>query len=173
MKRKVAKPKAAPTKPRKADSISRLMREHDDLLAQLKRLSTTVRALSQDGCSTKALKNLSEIIQFLNHEVRVHNRKEESIIFPVLDRYVEGPTGTLRKDHRELEKGVRQLVNACTVLQNKPDSFIAIKKFSQIARRVGPLFINHINKENYLLFPLLQRFMTHEGLRGLTSQLLD
>ena len=48
----------------------------------------------------------------------------------------------------------------------------AIKALSGIAQRVIQLFVNHIHKENYVLFPLVQQFLTKEELREIAREML-
>ena len=51
---------------------------------------------------------------FLADEVDVHNRHEEEALFPVLERYVEGPTEVMRDEHRMLKRELKKLQAAVT-----------------------------------------------------------
>jgi hemerythrin-like domain-containing protein len=157
---------------RSTDPIAQLMQEHNEALMQLKLLNRAVRAFSQDGFSTKHFNQITASLRFIETEVRVHNHNEEAALFPVLERYVEGPTRIMRDDHRQLRKGFGQLSTAIARVRNHRDSFSAIKNLSSIAQGVVQLFVNHIHKENYILFPLVQKLLTKEELREIARKML-
>jgi hemerythrin-like domain-containing protein len=155
-----------------ADPIAQLMQEHDDALVQLKLLNRAVHDFSQNGYSSKYFRQIRSALRFIEEEVRVHNHKEEDALFPVLDRYVEGPTQLMRQDHRKLWKGFRQLSDAIARVEANRDSFAAIKRLHTVSKSVIQLFVNHIHKENYILFPLVQRFLTKDELREIARKML-
>ena len=155
-----------------ADPIARLMQEHDETLLQLKLLNKAVYAFSQDGYSARHFQQVVAALRFIEEEVSVHNAKEERALFPVLERYVEGPTRIMRHDHKKLKKGFIQLREAVKRVEKKRDSFSAIKDLKTIAKGVVQLFVNHIHKENYILFPLVQQFLDKEELREVAKKML-
>ena len=155
-----------------ADPIAELMQEHNDALLQLKLLNKAVRAFRQDGFSAKQFRQIHSALRFIEEEVSIHNHKEERALFPVLDRYVEGPTRVMRNDHKRLQRGFDQLSATVREVDKNRDSFKAIKKLSTIAQEVVQMFVNHIHKENYILFPLVQRFLTKDELREVARKML-
>ena len=154
------------------DPIAQLMEEHNDALVQLKLLNKAVEEFRQDGYSVVNARKIYAALEFIEEEVSVHNRKEEVALFPVLERYVEGPTRIMREDHKKLKKGFVQLSNAIRAIEKNKDSFSAIKKLSGISKNVVQLFVNHIHKENYILFPLVQKLLTREELREIAKKML-
>ena len=50
-------------------------------------------------------------------EVSVHNKREEEALFPVLERYVEGPTQLMRDEHKILRREFRKLRTTVTRLE--------------------------------------------------------
>ena len=148
------------------------MQEHNHALVQLKHLSKAVLAFSLDGYSSKHVRQINRALRFIQEEVTVHNHKEEAALFPVLERYVEGPTRVMRKDHTLLRKGFGELRVAIRRVEKRRDSFAAIKALAATSQRVIQLFVNHIHKENYVLFPLVQRFLTKEELREIARKML-
>jgi hemerythrin-like domain-containing protein len=154
------------------DPIAQLMQEHNDALVQLKLLNKAVQAFSQDGYSPRQYRQLVAALRFIEEEVGVHNRKEETALFPVLERYVVGPTRVMRQDHKKLQKGFVQLNGAVKAVNKRRDSFSAIKRLATVAHEVVQLFVNHIHKENYILFPLVQQFLGKEELREIARKML-
>ena len=155
-----------------ADPIAQLMQEHNHALVQLKLLNKAVHAFSQDGYSTKQFNHLTAALRFIKEEVSIHNYKEEAALFPVLERYVEGPTRVMRDDHKKLKKGFKRLNEAVKQVHKHRDSFSAIKKLTTVSKSVALLFVNHIHKENYILFPLVQQFLTKDELREIAKKML-
>ncbi len=160
-----------PTK-RSTDPIAQLMQEHNDALLQLKLLNKAAMALAQDGYSAKVYNQMVAALHFIDEEVSVHNHKEESALFPVLERYVDGPTRMMRDDHRQLRKAFVKLSKAVAEVHANRDSFSAIKKLREVAKEVVQSFVNHIHKENYILFPLVQKLLTKDELREVAKKML-
>ena len=111
-------------------------------------------------------------LKFIEEEVSVHNHKEEAALFPVLERYVEGPTKIMRNDHKQLRKGFIQLSKAISAVNRNRDSFSAIKRLRTVATSVVQAFVNHIHKENYILFPLVQKLLTKDELREVAKKMI-
>ncbi len=155
-----------------ADPIAQLLQEHNDALIQLKNLNRAVKAFSQDGFSAKQFRAIKAALRFIEEEVSVHNLKEEKALFPVLERYVEGPTKLMKQDHRRLKKGFYRLSKAINAVNVSRDSFSAIRKLRDVANEVVQSFVNHIHKENYILFPLVQRFLSRDELREIARKMI-
>lgn len=155
-----------------ADPIAQLLQEHNDALIQLKNLNRAVQAFSQDGFSTKQYRTIRAALKFIEEEVSIHNLKEEKALFPVLERYVEGPTRLMKQDHRKLRKGFYRLSEAIHEVNVNRDSFAAIRRLRKVANDVVQAFVNHIHKENYILFPLVQRFLSREELREIARKMI-
>src|SRR5438445_10464486 len=94
------------------DPIAQLMQEHDDALLQLKYLNKAMRMMGQYGYRAASFRQVTAALKFIEEEVSIHNRKEETALFPVLERYVEGPTQIMRSDHRKLRRGFTRLSKA-------------------------------------------------------------
>ena len=154
------------------DPIAQLMQEHNEALVQLKLLNKAVNAFRQDGFSGNHFRQIRAALRFIEKEVSVHNQKEEKALFPVLERYVEGPTRIMRNDHIQLRRGFVQLSGAIRAVERNRDSFRAIQKLSAIAHEVVQRFVNHIHKENYILFPLVQKFLSKDELREIAKKML-
>ncbi|HMD13023.1 MAG TPA: hypothetical protein VKI62_00215, partial [Bacteroidota bacterium] len=73
---------------------------------------------------------------------------------------------------KKLRKGFLQLRAVVQEVDKKRDSFSAIKRLSIISKQVVQLFVNHIHKENYILFPLVQQFLGKEELREIARRML-
>jgi hemerythrin-like domain-containing protein len=154
------------------DPIARLLREHTDALIQLRQFQKAIRGVREEGYTRKHARQIATALAFLDQEVRIHNRREEQALFPVLERYVDGPTRLMRADHAKLRKRFLLLRAAVAAVERKPDSFSAIRRLASIAHDVNQLFVNHIHKENYILFPLVRRLLPKEELREIAQKLI-
>jgi hypothetical protein len=126
----------------------------------------------QNGYSPGSFRHIDSALRFIEEEVSVHNHKEEEALFPVLERYVDGPTRIMRSDHKKLQKGFVRLNSAVVHLKRHRDSFSAIKQLRTVTKEVVQLFVNHIHKENHILFPLVQRFLAKEELREIARKMI-
>jgi regulator of cell morphogenesis and NO signaling len=157
---------------RPIDPIARFMQEHDVTLMHLSSLNRATRALVENGYTREAALRVREAVGFLADEVEVHNRHEEEALFPVLERYVEGPTGVMREEHRILKRELRKLRSAAEKLSSPRPGTASLKLVRTHAQIVIQIFVNHIHKENNILFPLVQKFLTRDALREIARRLV-
>lgn len=157
---------------RHIDPIAQFMQEHDKALVQLASLNKATRSIAEDGFSPDAYRRVLTAVEFIEEEVSVHNKSEEDALFPVLERYVEGPTQLMREDHKELKKGFVKLRRAIDKVAANRGSKKAATDLSAVSRSVVQLFVNHIHKENHILFPLVQKFLTKDALREVARRML-
>lgn len=154
------------------DPIAELMQEHNEALGYLKLLNKSTRALQANGYSAVVYRNILSALRYIEQEVTQHNRKEEEALFPILERYVDGPTRVMRSDHKKLRAGFVKLRGCVDRVHKNRDSFAAIKSLGIVSKDVVQLFVNHIHKENHILFPLVQQFLGKDELREVARKML-
>jgi hemerythrin-like domain-containing protein len=147
------------------------MQEHDEALVQLSALNKSSRSLVEDGFSMGAFRRLQDAVAFVEEEVGFHNKREEEALFPVLERYVEGPTGLMRDEHRTLKKEFGRLRRSFDRLDRHRSSKAAAEEVAGVAKGIVQIMVNHIHKENHILFPLVQKFLTKDALREIARRL--
>jgi hemerythrin-like domain-containing protein len=157
---------------RQIDPIAMFIQEHEDVLLHLRTLNKIAASIKEKGIDDELLKTLDESMQFIREEVEVHNRREEEALFPIVERYVDGPTRSLKDDHRHLARHFETLQEAAHAITLDKDDQEAIKQFLLVARTIVQIMVNHIHKENHILFPMLQRFLTKDELREVTRKML-
>lgn len=157
---------------RPVDPIARFMAEHDEALTNLAGLNRAARTLEEEGPSATTLKRMRSAIAFLQKEVDIHNRHEEEALFPVLERYVEGPTAAMKAEHRMLRRELRRLQAALRLVSaTTTPGRESILQLRTQASEVVQAFVNHIHKENQILFPLVQKFLTKDALREIARRI--
>jgi regulator of cell morphogenesis and NO signaling len=157
---------------RHVDPIARFMQEHDTTLMQLSALNRATLSLAEVGYSEEALSRVRVATKFLSVEVGEHNTREEEALFPVLERYVEGPTQIMRAEHKVLKRELRKLNSAIRNVRSPRASRASLRAVREQAQSVIHLFVNHIHKENNILFPLVQKFLTHDALREIARRMV-
>jgi hemerythrin-like domain-containing protein len=154
------------------DPIAQFMQEHDEALVQLSSLNKSTRSIAENGFSMDAYRKLLKAVEFIEEEVSVHNRSEEEALFPVLERYVEGPTKIMRDDHKVLKKEFHRLRRAVEKVGTRRKDKAAAVELAEISRGIVQIFVNHIHKENHILFPLVKKFLTKDALREVARRML-
>ena len=148
------------------------MQEHDEALVQLSALKKSTEAIAEAGFTNEAFRKILRAVEFIEVEVSVHNRSEEEALFPVLERYVEGPTGLMREDHKVLKKEFRRLRRSVDRLDARRNNRAAAADLAAVSRVIVQIFVNHIHKENHILFPLVQKFLTKDALREVARRMV-
>ena len=154
------------------DPIALLMKEHEDALTKLQLLKKSSTDIKKKGYSEKAFKSLLKAVEYVDEEVRVHNKHEEDALFPIVERYVDGPTSVLRDDHMKMAKIYKKLSYSIKAMKDNPDDKTARQELVESAEDIVQLMVNHIHKENHILFPMVKRFCTKEELREIAKKLL-
>ncbi|HXX63875.1 MAG TPA: hemerythrin domain-containing protein [Bacteroidota bacterium] len=148
------------------------MQEHDVALVQLSSLSKATRSVADNGFTMDAYRRILRAVEFIEDEVSIHNRSEEEALFPVLERYVEGPTKLMREDHKVLKKEFRRLRRSVDKVGAHRSDRAAAVELAAIAKSIVQVFVNHIHKENHILFPLVQKFLTKDALREVARRMV-
>ena len=154
------------------DPIAIFLKEHDTALVQLRILKKSAAEIRKSGYSERTFKQLLKATEFVDEEVRVHNGKEESALFPIVERYVDGPTNVLREEHQRMAKIYKKLHYSIDSLKENHEDKIARQELAEAAEGIVQLMVNHIHKENEILFPLVKRFFTKEELRKVAQRML-
>ena len=108
------------------DPIAEFMKEHEDAVKHLHLLSAAAKSLANDGFSRSAFKHVLEGLAYMNEEVREHNKKEEDALFPILERYVEGPTKLIASAATKLLATLFALLISVSSKKLKAESFVVL-----------------------------------------------
>ena len=154
------------------DPIALLMKEHEDALSKLQLLKKSAQEIKKKGYSEKAFKSICKAAEYIDVEVRIHNKHEEDALFTLIEKYVDGPTQVMREDHVHMAKIYKKLRYSIKALKENHDDKTARIELTDSAEAIVQLMVNHIHKENQILFPMIQRFCTKEELRDVAKKLL-
>jgi hemerythrin-like domain-containing protein len=147
------------------------MQEHDEALVHLSTLARTSAVVADGTHDEHTLDLLKGAVTFVQNEIEHHNLREEEALFPVLDRYVEGPTSVMRAEHRVIRTKFKALNRAYRAYMKSRNSRTSARELAVASRAVVQIMVNHIHKENHILFPLVQKFLTKDALREIARRL--
>jgi iron-sulfur cluster repair protein YtfE (RIC family) len=138
-----------PKKHTTIDPIAQFMQDHDEALVHLSALNKTSTAIAENGFTEDAFIRLRRAAG-----------------------YLEGPTRLMRDDHKQLSREVRRLRRAMKRVNEHRSSKAAARDLSSVSKNIVQLMVNHIHKENHILFPLVQKFLTKDALREIARRMV-
>ena len=143
------------------------------MLTKLHALKRSALDLRKNGYTSKSFLQLEKAADFIDIEVRFHNKHEEEALFTLIERYVDGPTTALRDDHIHMGRINRKLRRSISIIKDHNDDAVALDELCSFSEEIVQLMVNHIHKENQILFPMIQRFCTKDELREVAKKLLQ
>ena len=142
-------------------TTSDLIKEHDGILLMLSIMSKIADNIQHGG--TADIQDLEKIIEFLRvFADKCHHGKEESVLFPELERLGiprdGGPIGVMLLEH-QIGRGIIANLHEAFVRYQSGEN-AALADIAEALGRYTALLENHIQKENHILFPMADRVLT-------------
>ena len=136
------------------NAINELFSEHEAVRLTLKLLKKIGQPIDETGQINYA-EHIELLLEFFNTFVdRCHHGKEESLLFPALEKVGVsrdgGPVGVMLKEHQQGRELVAKMKNEL-YLYKKGDNDAAAK-FKKYADDYVALLKLHIDKENNVLY---------------------
>ncbi len=161
-----------------ATPLDLLSREHDEALKQIGSLRAatlclTVGARSSVPQSSQALNqgvsNLGQVLEFFDKELKLHFRREEEVLFPILEKHMGrkgSPTQLLLAEHAELWQWHERLKGKLAELQKDGSAHLPVAAAGvyEVGSHITRLLKEHIQKENETLLPLAKGLLGQEEL---------
>ncbi len=143
------------------NTVGDAIRQHHRELA--KTLSTQAEALAEGGAQA----NPQALVEFLKNDLLPHARGEEASLYPVMNELVRDhghATATMSVDHEFIGNYVRQIEETSRALANASDAERPAlrKQLSRLALQLEALFQVHLQKEERVYIPLLEKYLTTE-----------
>jgi len=118
--------------------------------------------------SERGLQHLTRVLEFFEKDLALHFRREEEVLFPVLEKNIGGdrsPMQLLAKEHQEVWDYYRHLKEKESALKNGTGQAPTVAgEVEAIAQHLGNLLPEHIKRENESLLPLASRLLSGEEL---------
>ncbi len=130
--------------------LKEMVREHDELLSTLSLLEHVNLEISRQGLTKDLFGQLKILAQKLK-DSEDHQRKEEEIFFPELEkRGIAGLTETMKAEHFGFREHRRELSE---LLQDPKGYFNFRSEIDRITKYLSYHMKEHIFKENNILYP--------------------
>ncbi|MBI4288487.1 MAG: hemerythrin domain-containing protein [Chloroflexi bacterium] len=176
-----AKLKPAQGGSQSAGPIQSLAHEHDEGIKRLGILKGATLCLragsrSSDAASTQtlgqAVRNVGEVLNFFDAELRKHFQREEDGLFPLMEKHLSrdgSPIAQMLVEHQELWQRIARLQEAASLLPpgGKGVTPKVADEVERAASEVIRLLREHIEKENTILLPLATDSVPREELADL------
>lgn len=149
------------------DPIDALYDEHEAALRELERLHVAAGRLEEPG----AVAGIETALRFLETEIRAHNQWEEDHLFPRLELYFgpSGPCTVMRAEHRQLWDLYAHVGPLLEVVKQGTAGPEERAQLSRLALSIVDLLVQHIAKENQILFPMAKQVLRPEDLDAMRA----
>jgi hemerythrin-like domain-containing protein len=159
------------------DPIESMIECHDQIIARLSIFSRSLQAIEKHGLVgfVSEKEDMKVMFDFIDTSILPHERDEEDLLFPKLlpkletklSRHGAGdtPIDAIRKEHRmvaEVAARVKELAPLIERDFQSAEVSILLKEFLDKGRWLIQAYQRHIWKENNVLFPLAEQFLTAE-----------
>lgn len=145
-----------------AHILTRFHEVHRRQLPELIRLASRVEAAHAGHQA--APRGLADLLISMQAELLQHMEKEESILFPMLQRggtpFVVHPIGVMRMEHEEHDERLQQLMALTRNATPPADACTTWRQLCAGVREFADDLQQHIHLENEVLFP---RFEPRRG----------
>lgn len=132
----------------------------------LARLEGALVSLEREG---GPLEPIGEFLAFCDGELEAHFAQEEENLFPRLERAIGpgGPMKAMLEEHLSLWKAEDALKEGLKAVREAPSplSLEKARSLVPVLRHILWLLRGHIQKEEKMLFPLAERFLSPRDLR--------
>ena len=136
-----------------SEAIEDLKHEHEAIISSLEILDQITASIAKGAKPEKS--DLSNFMGFLKEFAdKCHHGKEEGILFPALTQAgmpeKGGPIEVMLSEHMQGRNFIKEMEHAIAI---GPDH----RAFADAATKYSLLLVNHIQKENNVLFPMAER----------------
>ncbi|MBI4303282.1 MAG: hemerythrin domain-containing protein [Chloroflexi bacterium] len=124
----------------------------------------------------KGIEHLTKVMEFFEKDLRLHFRREEEVLFPVMEKYIgieKSPTRLLLKEHEEFWANYDHLKGTLVQLQRNGNgqSESYVRDIQDVSNWIDRFLQEHIRKENESLFLLAKSLVPKEELEDIPKKL--
>ncbi len=143
------------------EQVGQAIRAHHAELARSLRMQAEALAEGRENTNGRTL------VEFLEKDLLPHARGEEASLYPVMDQLVRDrghATATMSIDHEFIGNFVRWIEETSRALNSAPEGERPAlrKELARLALQLEALFEVHLQKEERVYLPLLERYLTPE-----------
>jgi hemerythrin-like domain-containing protein len=152
------------------EAIAMLVKEHDSILKMIK---ITQTILNTTDVKTVKIDHVDQIIDFIiNFADKYHHLKEEDVLFMEMEKHgmstESGPIAVMLSEHDKGRAYIKQALEG--VAKFKSGDNKAYDEIRVNLLNYCELLVNHIAKENNVLYPMAQRILPENIVSAMTVQ---
>lgn len=167
-------------------SLQSLMDDHKIMLTKLDEFEKELIEIKTTGINKEKNAKMGEFFEFLDNEIVMHNLKEERVLFPFIhDRMIDnGEHGTgpvpetaidvLEHDHiktMEMATLTFSLMGIASRLTDRTSYALLVDTAIEQGLALVELLRLHIFREDNVVFPLAQKYLTEQDFEGITQKM--
>lgn len=157
------------------DPIERLMEEHQHGLKELEKMLKAGQELKARGFNQESYETLRGATDFINGDIRTHNQNEENALFPMMEAKMGegGPTTVMRSEHQQLWAALDKLETELGCLPSTSANGEVIGRVAELSAFIHNLLIQHIYKEDNILYPMAREILTPEEFQQVFKKMVE
>jgi regulator of cell morphogenesis and NO signaling len=145
--------------------VERLVSEHREAERQLIKLQISIEdAPPQQSGSVQPHETPEQLAEAFRNHLRLHLRKEDEVLFPLLERIFPGeasPLVVMSKEHEKINEAYEMLL--LSLSEQHPAALgTGLPKSSRSIRSLLQVTLTHFGKEEEILFPAAELHLTQE-----------
>jgi len=142
------------------DPIETFRKENEEALEIISQLGSAAEFISENGFSFDAFEQIVNVVEFIDDKVRKHTEKEEKILFPLMERHINGRTQSMRIEHKELWRAFATLKDCVKDVEDLRIHAMTVRDLVASSRTIVEYLVKHIQKENGVYFPEAKEILT-------------
>jgi iron-sulfur cluster repair protein YtfE (RIC family) len=149
-----------------------LRTEHADLQRGVADLARAAAQVS-DWSVPDTPDRLRRVRGFLYSRLLPHAEAEEAVLYPLLDKVMgaQGATSTMVADHREIHRRIDAVASLADAVAQGPPSDAELEALREHLYGLWAIVRLHLDKEEQLLFPILDEHLSPADVRTLHEEL--
>lgn len=147
-------------------ALQKLYNEHTPLRKQMEEFYVVCKELKQideKESGSDKWKDLVSRVTTFESELSPHSEREEGILFPMMARYIgreTGPIAVMEYEHDQAKGYLRAFLNEAP---HQADADTQRKiQLADFAIQAFLILRDHFHKEENILFPMAEQFLTNE-----------
>ncbi|MCQ5365470.1 hemerythrin domain-containing protein [Anoxybacillus salavatliensis] len=151
--------------------LQRLKEEHGPLNEEKYALFVAAKSIydGEEQDVVQAFIRLREKVQqFLQH-LEPHSRREEDVLFPMMERYIGkqfGPIAVMEYEHQEAKQNIATFLQKTETIRSEE-----AKQLASYVMNAYMILTDHFAKEEQVLFPMAEKLLSAEEKEELAKKI--
>ncbi len=167
--------------------LQNFLADHKTFQKVIDKFESTVLSIPKDGITKEHDQNVRKFFEYFDLEFKIHNRKEERVLFPLLHKrllekgeHSQGKEPTtavniLEDDHLKAIQQTAVIFNFFALSHRLPDQnsrLIVLDAALEQSKDLVELLKLHIFREENVVFPLAHKLISADELNSMSKEVL-